>query len=41
MPIRPCRGDPERKAIAVSISSGAARFKRAASSSIFASRPLV
>src|SRR5207244_9451429 len=41
MPMRPCRGDPERNAIAVAISSGAARFNKAASSSTFASRPLV
>src|SRR5947209_3558415 len=41
MPIRPCRGAPERKAIAVSISPGAACFSEVASRSIFASRPLV
>src|SRR6267378_3110369 len=41
MPMRPWRGDPERNAIAVAISSGAARFRRAARSSIFASRPPV
>src|SRR5438876_8543069 len=40
-PIRPCRGAPERKAIAVSISSAAACFSKVASRSIFASRPLV
>src|SRR2546426_1572129 len=34
-------GAPERKAIAVSISSGAACFNKLASRSIFASRPLV
>src|SRR6266705_3274777 len=39
--MRPCRGARERKAIAVSISSGAACFSNAASRSIFASRPLV
>src|SRR2546427_6050250 len=41
MPTRPWRGDPERNAIAVAISSGAARFRRAARRSIFASRPPV
>src|SRR2546430_14617804 len=41
MPTRPWRGDPERNAIAVAISSGAARFRRAARRAIFASRPPV
>src|SRR3989442_11866255 len=41
MPTRPWRGDPERNAIAVAISPGAARFRRAARRSIFASRPPV
>src|SRR2546427_3955967 len=41
MPTRPWRGDPERNAIAVGTSSGAARFRRAARSWIFASRPPV
>src|SRR3989449_10306225 len=41
MPMRPWRGDPERNATTVAISSGAARFRRAGRSSISASRPPV
>src|SRR5216684_6785897 len=41
IPIRPWRREPDRKAIAISISSGLARFSRSARSSILARRPLV
>src|SRR5258707_14527415 len=41
MPSRPWRREPDRKATAISISSGLARFSRSARSSILARRPLV
>ena len=41
MPMRPCRGDPLRKATATSISDGASRFRIAAKCLVFWSRALL